>query len=91
MHECKSTTLTEQRHNMRSNNLINVTSCVKVSITNNKGRFEIRVDSGPYHDSTTAVRINFTYTVLCITLITTSVNSSPPISMMDILKILIRH
>ena len=84
MHECKSMTLTEHRHNVRSNNLINATSCVKVPITNNKGRFENRVDSGSYHDSSIALRINFTYTVLCITHITTSVDSSPPISMMDI-------
>ena len=45
MHECKSLTLTEHRHSVRSKNLINVTSRVKVPITNNTGSFE-RISDG---------------------------------------------
>ena len=68
MHECKSLTLTEHRHSVRSKTLINVTSRVIIPITNT-GRFEIQVDSCPYHDSDTAVQINVTCTVTYITLI----------------------
>ena len=45
MHECKYLTLAEDRHNVGSKNLINVTSRVKIPITNNKGIFESRVDT----------------------------------------------
>ena len=84
MYECKSLTLTEHRHNVRPMNMINVTSRVKICIRNNMVRLEIRVDSCQYQHCPTAVRINFTYTVMCIKPITTSVNSNPLISMMDI-------
>ena len=49
MHECKYLTLVEDRHNVGSKNLINVTSRVKIPITNNKGIFESRVDTVAAH------------------------------------------
>ena len=49
MHECKYLTLTEHRHNVGLKNLINVTSRVKIPVTNNKGRFESRVHTLATH------------------------------------------
>jgi len=49
-----------------------------------KGGLETGIYSCPYHDSTTAVQINITYTVIYKTFLAASVYYSPPVSVMEI-------
>jgi len=67
-----------------SKDLVDIPSCVQIAITNNQVRLKIGIDSCPDHDAPTAGCEHFTYTIVCKALITTSVDSNPPISMVNI-------
>jgi len=45
---------------------------------------KIGIDRCPDHDAPTAVLVHFTYTIVCKAFITTSVDSNPPIIMVNV-------